>query len=457
MFSLSILYVHMHFSLQNMRLSSPAKPYESPPIRFPQFAQTLTSCPLNGVSDATQPLILAAGVCPGSPKSSGREAAEDRQAAEILSGRESWTISMRIRKIGRERPILHRGMFSVPDNVTRRLSVAKTHLIFAQAVGLNAKVDLLYLGVDNALTAAIMAKEKVLTTTSHSRKIEKFFKHYGRQARGRSIDKEDLNWLRSSWERYRYHLELPKWSEMEKMRNLALHTYDVVITEVARSFKSDETILRTKADAGVIVYESEGLGEIAEHFHEVREMEAESYGDEHGGGLSLKLLNEWNYIRATLLSDKKDVIKILDESKDAQAQVKQILESWERLLYLTKKGLLLKLARSIAEEKINRKGAKPEKAAEEAIEAARNHPDLHRFRLYFALSFDSSEPREMLGQWASLLKAAIDSISKPNMIPKQGWEIAKAESKSKSERRAARAPSGPGTANLRLDSASSRH
>jgi hypothetical protein len=62
---------------------------------------------------------------------------------------------MKIRKLGRERPLLYRGLFKVPAKVISRLAVANNHLILAGVAGFNGQVDQYYLAIDNLLSAII--------------------------------------------------------------------------------------------------------------------------------------------------------------------------------------------------------------------------------------------------------------------------------------------------------------
>lgn len=88
-----------------------------------------------------------------------------------------------------------------------------------------------------------MAKEGALTTTSHKRKIARFFAHLGKRAKIRRIERTDFDEFYDLWAESRYNVYFPKSQVVEKIRLFTFHLFDFVVTETARFFKSDETIL----------------------------------------------------------------------------------------------------------------------------------------------------------------------------------------------------------------------
>src|SRR5438093_11917177 len=97
---------------------------------------------------------------------------------------------MKVRRLRREWPTLYKGKYSVPQPVEDRLAVAESHLLLAEGAMFNAKVDSLYLVIDNTLSAIVIAREGALSTRVHQKKIEKLFKHLGRRANIRRIERK---------------------------------------------------------------------------------------------------------------------------------------------------------------------------------------------------------------------------------------------------------------------------
>lgn len=209
---------------------------------------------------------------------------------------------------------MYRGKFKMPRQVIARLAIAKTHLVLAEIANLNAKVDQFYLVIDNILSAVIIAKESTLTTRDHRKKIEKFFKHLKRRARIRSIEQEDFHKFYQLWLKSRYRLYLPKWSEVYEIRLFTSHLFEFAVTELARFFKSDETILGKEIDKLLKIYQSGSVLEESEYLLQAHQEQAEIAGDMYGGKLVRKLLNPWNFINISLLTDREEIVETIDES-----------------------------------------------------------------------------------------------------------------------------------------------
>lgn len=326
-------------------------------------------------------------------------------------------------KLGRERPKLYRGKFKVPHQVTVRLAIAKAHLILAEGTALNIKVDLLYLAIDNVLSAAIIAKESSLTTTSHKKKITKFFKHFSTRANARALEKADFEQFYELWLKSRYQLFGPSWEEVVDMDRFASHVYDVGVTEVARSFRSDETILAREVEKLVNVYKSDRVDEVAERIHDEHQQAAEEAGEMYGGKLARKFLNPWIYMRASLISDRRDIRDIIDESDEFDTLLRNLLDSWDAIVNKTTMNNLLRIATDIAARKMKKKPIDKKEAQRQALEAARNHPSLLKFRLMLSLAFDSSEPRETLGMWGRAISSTMREITEqPRRMAMDAWE-----------------------------------
>jgi hypothetical protein len=331
--------------------------------------------------------------------------------------------TIKARKLGRERPKLYRGKFKVPSQVAVRLATAKAHLILAEGTALNIKVDLLYLAIDNVLSAAIIAKESSLTTTSHKKKITKFFKHFSIRAKARALEKADFERFYELWLKSRYQLFGPSWQEVMDMDRFASHVYDVGVTEIARSFRSDETILAREVEKLVHVYKSDRLHEVAERIHEEHEQAAEEAGEMYGGKLARKFLNPWNYMRMSLVSDRKGIRDIVDESNEFDKPLRNLLDSWDIIVNKSTVNNLVRLAYDIAACKMKKRRVDEKEARRQALEAARNHPELLKFRLMLSLVFDSSEPRETLGMWGRAISSTMREITEqPRRMALDAWE-----------------------------------
>jgi hypothetical protein len=328
---------------------------------------------------------------------------------------------MKIRKLWRERPVLYRGKFGIPSPLIRRLAIAKTHMVLAETANHNAKVDQFYLVIDNVLSAVIVAKEHTLTTTDHRQKIEKFFQHLRKRAKFRIIEKEDFDRFYKLWLKSRYQLYLPKWSEVYQMRLFALHLYDFAVTELARFFKSDEIILRGEIDKLLKIYQSEAILEESEYALQTRQHEAEVAGEMHGGKLVRKLLNPWNFIDVSLLTDRKEISETIDKSGKTRTLLRDALESLDKLVTKIQNENFMRIASKIAHAKSRKSHVSMETAAREAIEAASKHPELFKFRLAFNFNYDSSEPKETLSMFGRLFLRTIGTES-PYKVQKSGWE-----------------------------------
>jgi len=329
---------------------------------------------------------------------------------------------MRIRKVSRARPILYKGQLSVPNSVISRLAIAKNHLELAQIAHFNGKINQYYMTIDNLLAAVITAKEGCLTTTSHPKKIEKFFVHLGRRARLRKIDKEDFDEFYELWADSRYKVYFPKSEVVEKIRLFTNHLFNFVLTEIARFYKSDETILAEKVNDQLKVYSSESIEKEAAFIHEQRQIEAEEIGDGGGPGIGMKLANPWNFMELSLFSDRKDISEIIDNSKATAKIIHDFLKNWEALCNQIWILNFSKIALEIATAKAEKNSTTIEAVMPEAIEDAEKHPAIHRFRLILDLSYDSNEPKRTIENLSIALKAFRDNPKKTEL---NGWEIRK--------------------------------
>lgn len=331
---------------------------------------------------------------------------------------------MKVRKIGRDRPVLYGGKFRVPLPVIKRLAASKNHFILAQIANFNGKIDQYYLTIDNILSAVIVAREGTLTTTNHRRKITKFFRYLRRRTRIRSIDESDFHGFYDLWSKSRYSLYFPKSSETEKIMLFTSHLLEFAITEIARLFKSDETILAQKVDELLEVYESEAIQEEAEIIHQYRQMEGEELGEMYGGRLGMKLTNRWNFIDVSLLTDRKEILEIADGSEDIRTLLVETLKNWDQLVS-TIQGLIFKrVALEIANAKMKRRAIDPDVAMEESMEAAAKHPRA-QFRLTLNSTYDPSGPKRTAAFFTQTMKALDDMRKNPNKAIMTGWEIYK--------------------------------
>jgi len=324
---------------------------------------------------------------------------------------------MKITKIGRQRPVYYRDKYNIPHKVVSRLAASRNHFILANIANFNGRVDQYYLVIDNLLSAIIIAKEGKLTTRNHRKKIEKFFEYLGRRAQVRKIEKTDFDEFYGLWQRSRYHLYFPRSSTVNKMGMFTAHLFDFTVTEIARFFRSDETILARKIDELQEIYESEKIHEEVSHIHEYRQMEAEELGEMYGARLGMKLANPWNFIDVSLLSDKKTIVNNIDQSEKVEEVLVDFLKSWDKLISEVQ---MLNL-KHIAEKN----EADEHEALKEAIEAAANHPETLKFRLVLNLSFDSIGPKEVALSFLKTRQAVHDMIEHPQKAIKDGWEIYK--------------------------------
>ena len=330
---------------------------------------------------------------------------------------------MKIRKLGRERPVLYRGRFNIPSSIVSRLAISQNHLVLAGTTSFNAKVDQYYLAIDNVLSAVIMAKEGTLSTTDHRKKITKFFKYLGRRARIRRISKNDFERFYSLWLKSRYHLYFPSSLEIYEMDLFTWHLYSFAITEVARSFKSDEIILSDHVSRLIDVYASETILEESGRIHENYQMELESLGETYGGRLELKLLNPWNYIRVSLLSDRKEVITSIDSTEQIQDLLRDLVKLWDRLISKIVLRNIERIGLEIANAKLRKKKVTQKQAIEESLEATRMHPDILKFRLALNLSYNSMSAKEELTRWAKIIATSVRRDEHPNKAHRTGWEM----------------------------------
>ena len=301
-------------------------------------------------------------------------------------------------KIGRSRPVLYRGRFNVPHPVIKRLAASKNHFNLARTANFNVKVDQYYLTIDNILFAIILAKEGNLTTNDHRRKIVKFFNHLKRRAKIRSIDENDFHEFYELWSKSRYSLFFPKSSKNEKIRLFFMHLIDFAITEIARSLKSDETILSQKVEELLEIYESESIQNELE--------EAERLGDRYGGKMGMKLANPWNFIDVSLLTDRNDIREFLDDSEDIQELFVDLIKNWDKIILKIQLENFKRIALEIADAKMKKRGIEQDVAMTEAIEAAAKHPMVQRFRLTLNATYDSTGPKRTA--FVKMMKAAKD-------------------------------------------------
>jgi transcription termination factor NusB len=336
---------------------------------------------------------------------------------------------MKIRKIGRERPVLYRGRFDIPSKVISRLAVAKNHLALSRIANFNGKVDQFYLTIDNVLSAVIIAYEGTLTTTNHRLKIDRFFKHLRKRARIRSIDKGDFEEFYDLWQRSRYRLYFPSSSIVQKMSLFVVHLFEFAVTEIARFFKSDKTILAKKIDELLEIYESELIQVELEHIHEYNQMEAEHLGEVYGGKLGMKLANPWNYIDVSLLTDSKAIINIVDNTEKIRETIVNFLKNFDELISETRMKILEQTSLRIAEAKKKKRNISNSAALEEAIEAAAKHPEVWKFRLILNFVFDPSDPKEIASFFSQMMQTLKEMKESPNKAIKDGWENYKEYSK----------------------------
>ena len=312
----------------------------------------------------------------------------------------------------------------MPLQVIKRLAASKNHYILAQIANFNGKIDQYYLTIDNILSAVIVAKESTLTTTNHRKKITKFFKYLRRRARIRRIDKSDFDEFYDLWLKSRYSLYFPSSPEVEKIRLFTSHLLDFAITEIARLFKSDETILAQKVDELLEVYQSEAILEEADHIHQYHQMEAEHLGEIYGGRLGMKLANLWNFIEVSLLTDHKEIREIIDRSEDIRNLLDETLKNWDQVVFKIQGLIFRRVALEIADAKMKKRAINADVALKEAMEAAAKHPKT-QFRLTLNSTYDASGPKRTALFFSRMMKAADDMRKNPNKAVKTGWEIYK--------------------------------
>jgi len=332
---------------------------------------------------------------------------------------------MKIKKMGRERPVLYRDRFSVPLTIIKRLAASKNHFVLAQITKFNGEIDQYYLVIDNLLSAIIIAKRGALTTTNHLKKISEFFKYMEKRAKIRSIEMSDFFGFYKLWLRSRYTLYFPKSSEIEKIRLFSMHLLEFANTEIARLFKSDETILAEKTDELLEIYQSEAILEEAEHIHEYHQIEAERIGDMYGSKLGMKLANRWNFIDVSLLADRAEIRDIVDQSEEIRELLIATLKNWDEIISRVQSLMLKRIALQITSSKMKKKAVNIDVAMKEAIEAAARHPKTHNFRLTLNIMCDFNEPRKTASSFSRLMKASRDMIEHPHRPVMTGWEIYK--------------------------------
>lgn len=330
----------------------------------------------------------------------------------------------KIRKLGRQRPILYKGIFLVPNSVVTRLCIAKNHFELAQIAHFNGKINQYYMTIDNLLAAVITAKEGSLTTTNHKVKIEKFFTHLGRRAKIRRIEKTDLYEFYDLWADSRYRVYFPKSQVVEKLRLFTDYLFKFVTTEIARSFKSDESVLAERINNDLRFYQSCSIQNEAGNFHEFHQMEAEEIGERHGIRLGMKLANPWNFMEFSLISDRKNIIEIIDDSDEIAKTIQELLKNWDDLISKITVLNFERTALEIASAKAHKKSTiVDDKSISEAVENASKNADARRFRLVLDFSYDPSEPKRTVEAFTRMKKALQYSSANPNKAPLEGWEL----------------------------------
>lgn len=329
---------------------------------------------------------------------------------------------LKIRKLGKKRPLLYKGKFGVPRDVIQRLRIAKNHLILAQIAHFNGKINQYYMTIDNLLAAVIITKEGDLTTQSHHEKIKKFFKHLGRRAKIRRIERTDFKEFYDLWAESRYSFYFPKSKVVERIRLFTFHLFDFVITEIARIYKSDETILSETVNEGIKVYQSDAILEKASDLHDYHEMEAEQIGDRYGSKLGMKLANPWNFMDIALVSDREDIIELIDNSKEIENILYKLLIEWDDLVFKTWELNYKKICLKMAKAKMAKRRISLETALNECFESAAKHPDAHGFRLVLDFSYDPFDPKRAGKFWIKMINNIRDLDANPNKTIKNGWE-----------------------------------
>ena len=133
----------------------------------------------------------------------------------------------------------------------------------------------------------------------------------------------------------------------------------------------------------------------------------------------------------TLVSDKKGVIGIIDNSNEITKLTFNILKQWDALISKIIENNINKKAIEIFQaKKSGNTNNSDELLMKEAIKAAVNQPDVHKFRLVLDLSYDANKPGSVLEDYAKLIKGAMDQINNPKGIRTSGWENFKRSEKS---------------------------
>jgi len=196
-----------------------------------------------------------------------------------------------------------------------------------------------------------------------------------------------------------------------------------IVTEIARHFKSDETILHERINESLQIFESEAFLKEVANIHEYHQMEAERLGEIYGCKLGMKIANPWNFINASLLADRKDIVKIIDESEEIRAILTKLIEAWDELVAKVQYLNFIKVATEIANAKIQ-KGKDKEVAVEEALKEAVKHPKFQNFRLALNLAFDSRDIKKtaLFKVMTMALKGLVLNTRK---IKQSYWELLK--------------------------------
>lgn len=150
----------------------------------------------------------------------------------------------------------------------------------------------------------------------------------------------------------------------------------------------------------------------------------------------MKLANPWNFMEISLLSDRKDIIEIVDGSNDTKKITSNLLKNWDEMVDKIWGLNFKKIALEIAEAKKKKRSISTDTALSEAIESATKHPDAHSFRLVLNFSYDPSEPKRTGEYFLRVVKATKDMDTNPNRAAKDGWEIWKDYSQKQSRKKA---------------------
>lgn len=346
---------------------------------------------------------------------------------------------MKVQKrfLGRERPALYKGEFTIPDAIVNRLVTSRTHHVLSTITSFATAVDQLYLAIDNALSAFVTANEGTLTTRDHREKIRRYLNHL-RNPKRYGIEKGDFERFYDIWSKSRYNGYIPTWTELYEMRAFTTDLISITVTETARHYKSDETILDDRVRKAVRVYPSERINDHIGEMHERAQIMAEEQGKILSNRVGMKLANPWNFIDVSLFTDKEELSKAIDKSDQIQDLLREITQKIEELFVHIQLLNHEVIVSAIADAK-QRKGKQQGAAFGEALEASFNHPELSKFRIAFNAIYDSSEPRDTIDMLGGIMFAALNDagpIGKPNRkIRLSRWQLIKKHRALKNKKR----------------------